>query len=332
MIRGTYFDGRTSRARTVEVRFGSATIRVQGLDETLEIPIGSVSVSDALGETDRSILLEDGARIDLPDSPELDRIGGRRDPFSLVHMLERDWKFALLAVVLVIGVVWGIVTVAVPIAAKQMSVAVPATLRETISHQALTYLDNNFFEPSTLHPQVQADISSVFQQVVAYEGGEYPYRLEFRDGGPLGANALALPSGVVIVTDDLVDLSHDPEELAGVLAHEIGHVVNRHSVRLLLQSSATAILVATFTGDLSFLSALATSLPTLLVQSGYSRNFEREADAFAYAYLDHANIPAEQFTGLLERLEDSHGGSIEGILSYLSTHPPASERTERPSE
>ena len=326
MIRGTYFDGRTSNATTVEVQFGSTTIRILGLDDTLEIPVDSVTVSEPLGRTNRSILLEDGARIDLPDTPELDRIGGRRSTFQLAHALERHWKFALSAAALVIGASWVIVTEAIPFAAKHLSAAIPATVDETISDQGLAYLDRAFFEPSTLSGMEQGEIRESFMQIVRYSGDDNGLRLEFRNGGEVGANALALPSGIVIVTDELVELAQSHEELAGVLGHEVGHIVNRHGMRLALQASATAMLVAVFTGDIASLSSLAASIPTLLVQTGYSRGFEREADAYAYDYLEFADIPAERFATILQRLEDSRGGGSEGLLSYLSTHPPASER------
>ena len=332
MIRGTYFDGKTSGARTVEVQIGSATIRIVGLEETRDIPIGSVIVSEPLGRTNRSIQLEDGARIDLPDSPELDRIGGGRSPFGLAHALERRWQSVLAVTVLVIAVCWAIVTVGGPNAARYLAAVIPVGVSITISDEGLAQLDRFFFEPSELDQQVQGEILEQFFQVARFAEGDHQLRLEFRAGEGIGANAFALPSGIVIVTDELVELSENHEELVAVFAHEAGHVVNRHSMRLLLQSSATAMLVAAFTGDITSLSSLAASIPTVLVQSGYSRTFELEADAYAYEFLESENIPATRFTDILLRLEAEYGGGVEGVLSYFLTHPPATERVEGGSD
>ena len=329
MIAGTFFDGRTSGARRVEIRFGSSTMRVLGLDHEFELPLSSVSVSEALGNTDRSILLDDGARIDVPDCPELDRIGQRGRTFRLAHALERRWKYALSAAVLVIAATWAIVTIGLPVAAKYVSAAVPAELDEAIGNQGLALLDRALFEPTGLTPQMKNDIHELFRPIVEYAQDDHPFRLEFRSSESVGANAFALPSGIVIITDELVELVQHPDEIVGVLAHEVGHVVNRHSMRLLLQSSATAILIAAFTGDIASLGSLAAGIPTVVVQSGYSRDFEREADGYAYEYLEYANIPAARLGDILKRLEDSAGGSVEGALGYLSTHPPASERSAR---
>ncbi len=328
VIRGTYYDGKTSGATTVEVEIGSAAIRIKGLEETRDIPIRSVGVSEPLGRTNRSILLEDGARIDLPDSPELDRIDGGRSAFGFAHALERRWQSVLVVTVLVIGVCWATVTVGVPVAARYLAPVIPAGVSNTISNEGLAQLDRFFFEPSELEPQEQSEILEGFLRVAQYAEGDVPLRLEFRSGEGIGANAFALPSGIVVVTDELVELSEDHEELVAVFAHEAGHVVNRHSMRLLLQSSATAMLVAAFTGDITSLSSLAASIPTVLVQSGYSRTFEREADAYAYEFLEAANIPASRFTDILLRLEAEYGGGVEGVLSYFLTHPPATERVE----
>lgn len=332
MIRGTFFDGRTSVARRVEVQFGSGMIRVLGLEDVLEIPLSSVSVSEPLGNTDRSILLDDGARINVPDCPELDRIEQRGRTFRLTHALERRWKFALSALVLVIAATWVIVTIALPFAAKYVAAAVPAELDETIGNQGLALLDRVLFEPTGLTPEMQDEVRALLRPIVEYAQDDHRFRLEFRSGEAVGANAFALPSGILIVTDELMALAQHPDEIVAVLAHEVGHVVNRHSMRLLLQSSTTAILIAAFTGDVASLGSLAAGVPTVVVQSGYSRDFEREADDYAYDYLEHASIPATRFGDLLKRLEDSAGGSIEGVLGYLSTHPPASERSERVSD
>ena len=331
MIRGTYLDGKTSAHKTVEVHFGPETMRILGLEETLEVPLRSVDVSESLGDTHRSILLGDGARIDVPNSPELDQIGGRHGVFSLVDALERRWAYSALAVVFVIGVCWAIVTISIPIAAKHLAAAIPVKLDEAIGTNGLKLLDRFHFEPTGLAEQEQTAILERFRPIVQYAQSDHQFRLEFRSGRRVGANAFALPSGIIVITDQLVELSANHEELDGVLGHEVGHIVNRHSLRRLLQSSATAMLLATFTGDLASLSSLAASIPTVLVQTGYSRDFEREADRYAYEYLEFANIPARRFTDILQRLEASHGGGVEGPLGYLSTHPPSSERVEHRS-
>ena len=106
-------------------------------------------------------------------------------------------------------------------------------------------------------------------------------------------------------------------------------------LRLVMQSSASVLLIAMMTGDLSMLTSLAAAAPAFLVQASYTRDFEREADDFALAWLRQNDIPPEMFGAILQRLEDSRrkdgkaGGKDEGISDYLSTHPSTRERVER---
>jgi Zn-dependent protease with chaperone function len=126
------------------------------------------------------------------------------------------------------------------------------------------------------------------------------------------------------MTDELVELSQSDDELAAVLAHEVGHVVHRHSLRMLLQNSATSILMVAIVGDISSASVLVASVPTVLVQARHSRQFEEEADDYAYAWLDRAGISRRTFGAILERLEEKYGG--QDIPSWISSHPPTAQR------
>lgn len=150
------------------------------------------------------------------------------------------------------------------------------------------------------------------------------YRLDFRSSRKLGANALAFPGGIIVITDDLVHLADDDQQLTAVLAHEIGHVVHQHNLRTVFQNSITALLMITLFGDISSITSLSATLPTILVQSRYSRQFETEADRYALDYLESADIPAEQFALILQRLGEQKGGGSE--FDYLSSHPAIDKR------
>jgi predicted Zn-dependent protease len=131
------------------------------------------------------------------------------------------------------------------------------------------------------------------------------------------------------VTDALVALARNDEELVAVLAHEAGHVARRHGLRQLFQNSLVALAVTWLVGDVS---AIVAAAPTALLQAKYSRDLEREADSYALVTLRVNGIATEHFAAMLERLEDSGaegGGITTGALDYLSSHPVTSERIER---
>jgi Zn-dependent protease with chaperone function len=112
--------------------------------------------------------------------------------------------------------------------------------------------------------------------------------------------------------------------------------VHRHSVRLVLQNSAVALFMVWAVGDFSSIIAVA---PATLLQAKYSRDFEREADAFAADLLVARGIRPAMLADLLERLDASQKGkesetsapevaSSPSLLEYASSHPATSERLE----
>ena len=160
----------------------------------------------------------------------------------------------------------------------------------------------------------------------------------FRRGGVIGANALALPDGTLIITDQLIDLSEHDEEALAVLAHELGHVQHRHGLRQVIQGSILTVVVSWYLGDVG---GWAASLPTLLLQARYSREHEHEADAYAVALLRENGISPRRLASMLTKLESSRrrGQAVPdagpksspdktAIADYLSSHPATRERIE----
>jgi Zn-dependent protease with chaperone function len=154
----------------------------------------------------------------------------------------------------------------------------------------------------------------------------------FRKGGPLGPNALALPAGTIVFTDEMVKLAQNDDELLAVLAHEIGHVVHRHSLRMLVQDSLLAFLALAVTGDVSGTSQIFLGAPVLLTELYYSREFEQEADDHALRYLCRQRVDPRRFADLLRRVEaevaKKRGDGDQKWGRYLSSHPATEERIQ----
>jgi Zn-dependent protease with chaperone function len=209
----------------------------------------------------------------------------------------------------------------VPFAARTAAAQIPAGALDAVSRDAVAALDRGTFEPSRLPPEREDRLTRAFTALVGRQKGER-YTLLFRRSPSLGPNAMALPSGTIVITDELVTLARDDRELLGVLAHEAGHVEGRHGVRLILQNSALTLLAAWMVGDVTSLMTLA---PTTLLQARYSRDFEREADAYAADLLRAHGISPGRLADLLERMEAGQPGS-SSVVAYVSSHPATPER------
>lgn len=159
----------------------------------------------------------------------------------------------------------------------------------------------------------------------------FPHRIVFV-ADPM-ANAFALPGGNIYLFRGLLETSETPDEILGVLAHEISHVEKRHGVQQMGRTLGIAFLSSMVIGAdvegvemTDKLETLGELGSTLLVLK-YSRSFEREADLEGLARLRAANLPAQGLGKLLLRLEGHLGN--DSSLVWLSTHPTAKERLSR---
>ena len=237
----------------------------------------------------------------------------------------------LIVVVVVLLIVASRFVLALPAVAAAVADRVPTRVAATLGDVTLRSLDASTFQPSALPAARQAEIVGRFARLRFPAGATAgSYEIVFRRSDAVGANAMALPSGTIVVTDSLVDLSGNDDEIVAVLAHEAGHVQHRHGLCLLFQSAFARAGIGLLLGDVS---ALAATASTVLLEAKYSRDFERDADAYAVRLLDENGIPRTHFARMLERLEESArrgaaGADDSSIMSYLSSHPVTRERLE----
>jgi predicted Zn-dependent protease len=196
-------------------------------------------------------------------------------------------------------------------------------------NQTLDILDRSIFEPSKLGANVRKDLLLHFEPIIALHSG-LGLEIVFRKGGEIGPNAFALPSGVIVFTDEMIQIAEHEDELSAVLAHEIGHIVQRHGMRTLIQDSILSFVLLAMTGDVSGSSELFLGLPVLLTELAYSRKFEMEADAYAFIVLRTHGVQPARFASLMRRIENRKaavpGSASEKWINYLSTHPLTEER------
>lgn len=141
-------------------------------------------------------------------------------------------------------------------------------------------------------------------------------------------NAFAIPGGHVFVYTGLLKEAENTAELAGVLAHEIGHITKYHSADLLVASELTGLINQIIFGDDSTISRAAATLLENLAFLKYSRNNEYEADSCAVAYTSKSGINPRGVRDFFEKLKRKYGDS-QKIFEPLSTHPLLSERIKK---
>lgn len=331
-----YYDGRVPARRAVVVSMNAGMLDVCGEGVVLSFPVSAVRVTPGVGDIRRFIKLPDGGMCDADDPAFLESVlaaQGRATGPSLVHRWEKSLASVALALALTAAIVGLAIRYGVPVLAKKAAFAIPVDVETRMGEDTLALLDRLVFAPGGLPAQRQDAVRRVFRDVLRGTALEGKARLVFRKGMGMGANALALPSGIVVMTDEMVELARNDDEIAAVLAHEAGHVRGRHAMRHVLQNSMTALFVAEVTGDIASISSLASTIPAVLIDAKYSRDFEREADAAVAAYLRSRDIPLERYADILGRLQAELDRKTPGepapAKNYLSTHPPTAERIGR---
>ncbi|HKA54337.1 MAG TPA: M48 family metallopeptidase [Candidatus Binatia bacterium] len=141
-------------------------------------------------------------------------------------------------------------------------------------------------------------------------------------------NAFAAPGGYIVLFRGLIEQTRTAEELAGVLAHEVQHVLQRHSTRALLQHAATGLLLAALTGDASSTMDYGRESARALSTLQYSRRREETADAGGMQMLLAAGIDPMGMITFFESLKEKER-TTPAVLQYLSTHPSTDERIEK---
>jgi Zn-dependent protease with chaperone function len=330
-VDGRYFDGRTSASRPAVVDLrrdaaGAAWLVIATGTGCSEHLIESCTLDMAVGRGFRRIDLPDGGSVELADGVAwdalLDRYGLQRAERTLART-ESRWLAALLALLLAGVGLWSASTYGVPALVAHALPVIPAELDARVGQGGLELLDQELFDPSGLEPRRCDELRRKFLGVARDLRLQGRVRLEFRRSDEVGANAFALPDGIVIATDELVALARHDDELRAVFAHELSHVRHRHAMRVLLSSSLQALLTVVVLGDVSAATTLVAGVPATLAHSAYSRDLEREADATARAWLAQAGVAQTRYNDLLRRLE---AASVGGRWTYLSTHPPLAER------
>lgn len=331
-VAAVYFDGKSARAQPVDLRLDDQVLVVAGDEVDIRAHLSNLKISEPLGSAPRLVTFPDGSHCEVHDRAafaHMLRAGRHRDGLT-VHLQSR-WRWVVVSLLIAFAAVgagyrWGL-----PAVSEWLAYQLPPNILAGIGETTLDFLDQHALTPSKLPRARQAAIEQEFNHL-KLPAGAPPHRIVFRDGGPVGANAFALPNGTIVVTDQLVKVATDDREILGVLSHELGHLARRHSLRMLIQNSIVGGVVAWYMGDFS---NLATGMSAAVLQAKYSRGFESEADDYAVKVMKLNGIPPVELANMLQRLQavadKKHPGKNGGDLfnGYLDSHPATPERIRK---
>jgi len=338
-VAGRFFDGQSSSSQAACATVVGDQLHLEVAGQVRRYDADEVRLGVQVGKASSYLHLADGAvleSLDVPGLQALSRALTRSGRSSWLQRLEVSPRLIVCSLVAVVAFSWLGVVYGVPWFSNQIAHALPVELERHLGEQSLDALDGFWTGPSDLTEARQQEVLAAMAphlRAMQQAYPKHPLQLHFRSSDSLGANAFALPGGHLIFTDEMVALAEHDEELAAVLAHEVGHVIHRHGLRNVVQSSLLVFVMVSLTGDISAASDITTGLPALLANLSYQRDMETEADGFALTFLQQQGIAPQRFADIMTRLDPPSEGESDdaasGLGSFLSTHPPTPERLQR---
>ena len=306
-ISAWHYDGRSAVRHQVHLSIAGDALRIVETGETIALSRLRAAGEGAILRF--SLADEPGWRIELigtPDAawrallPRQEKHGRLMDRFGVWPVLIVSGMLAVVAVLL-LGVGTGVAARAIPLS---WEMALGDTVAGRMDDQGCT---------------APAGHAALAHMIARLQPEGPPIRVTVVDLGIV--NAVTLPGRQVIVFRGLLDEAQSSDEVAGVLAHEFGHVAHRDAMAALLRGYGLSLLIGGVDGG---------AITQTLISNRYSRNDERAADAAGLAALERAHVSARGIAALFDRLGkmEPAGAGVDRVFALLSTHPLPAERRQ----
>ncbi|HEX5127659.1 MAG TPA: M48 family metallopeptidase [Rhodocyclaceae bacterium] len=280
-VTARHFDAHSSRSHPVRIEAGEDGLWLRGELDAEPIPLGKVESSKHLSGVPRLLHLPDGSVCEVDDPAGLDNLldeVGHNARHK--QRLGNRWQKAILAL-LVAGCLATIgYRLSRSIFGNDLGEPSSQWIR-LVSEQTLATLDHDWLMPSQLSPERQSELRNWFSVWHAPAESAPPYRLLFRRGGKTAVYSFSLPDGDIVITDEMIALTHDDRKILALLAYELGHLHYEHA----LQHVHAASFAAMLKGYLRISSEDVPALSNRLLQSPYSFDEEHQADEYAISML-----------------------------------------------
>jgi predicted Zn-dependent protease len=319
-----FSDGKTAGSREVTVEHTERGLRISPLEglDPLIWPYGAIATAEPLTDHAIDALVtynhQPGATLFVP-GPKFARSLARLAP-HLTASAERwrsarPWLWGSAAVVGVVIAIW--LSDLSP--AHTIAAMLPDKVRSAMGVQAIQSMSDGRTVCNAAAGR--AALEKLTGRLSAATRMDRQFKVVVIDWDLV--NAFATPGENVVITRALLESAEGPDEVAGVLAHEMGHGTQLHPeagvVRAMGLAAAAELLMGGTGGTLG-------NIGIMLVQLSYSRDAEREADALALEYLRNAEISPKGFAHFFERMSKSEGFGASGLGGILSTHPGTDQR------
>jgi Zn-dependent protease with chaperone function len=324
-----FYDGTSSRRHHVQLKLNGQLEISENGTALASWPIADIRRAEGASSVLRlsCVSAPPLARLEVRDAglsailishcPQLNNKGAGRHGVAAIV----GWSLA--ATVSIAAVIW----FGLPYAADRLAPLVPNTIERRIGDAAEGQI-RILFRAKACNGNVagRAAFFKLMRKLSTAAGMEAPVRADVLD--TMVPNAFALPGGKVYLFSGLLDKANDPDEIAGVLAHELGHVRHRDNTRNMIYSGGTSFLIGLLFGDVTGSGALVYASRSL-INASYSRDAEQKADDFSISVMHRLGRPTKPMGDLIFRIT---GNQADKTLSILANHPLTEDRLKHLTE
>ncbi len=340
-IQASYNDGITSRSQPVKLQITSTDLVIEATNgAVLDLwPIDRVHLVERpdIGSRIRLRYGHDrDDRITLDDNDDLNALQQLLPNLNqLTPGFHRHWRPILFWSAGTILSVLLVVLVMIPFASKLIVKNIPLHYEKVIGAAVLGQVINLFAKVESVsrdeivcnNETTMPIIEQITENLSIFPG--FPKDIKITVLNADMVNAFALPGGHIILLQGLLDFVESGDELSGVIAHEIAHIMKRHPLQSAIEDAGITALISLIVGDVSGAIVIA-GLSSAYLTSAHSREDEREADRLGISMLKKAGINPKPMADFFVRLEkkEKEEKKWADVLDFLSTHPQSEERAK----
>lgn len=320
-----YRDGTSSRKRAVTLRLGdtleileSGTVIASWRYEDIRRADGPHGLR--LGATSALPL----ARLDIENKAVAQELLSRCRSLDAGRSGTQTWRIVGWSLAAACSIV-AVTLYGIPLVAERLASILPFSFEKRIGEAVDQQVRIVFPGQVCNEPDGRAAFAAMMKKLSDAGGLSLPLTAEVSSSSVV--NAFALPGGKVYLFDGLLQKARNPDEIAGVLAHELGHVAHRDSLRKVIQTGGTSFLIGLLLGDVTGGGAVILAARSI-IDASYSRDAENDADAFATTVMHKLGRSPRPMGEFLVRVT----GDKKSTVTILDSHPMSEDRLARMKE
>lgn len=319
-----------------EISFSTQALKFQAAEITWEILSYHLVAEVRVGDEERitltdptqpglEIFVDDFSLLDRLDIPALAQARTALTARLQKREINRRLKILAYCLAAIVVITW-FGGVATKFMVRSIAARVPASWDQRFGSNAMAEFraEEKFIDDTNAIARL-AEVAQPLLRVLP----KLPNGYQFHIVDDEEVNACALPGGHIVVNTGLLKTVDRPEQLLGVIAHEMAHVTERHAYRHEISMAGPFMVFKLFLGSSSSSGAILSGGTAILLNADFSQDFENEADAKGWDYLVAANIDPRGMVEMFEKFKKLSDEDAQFLPQSLQSHPSLNKRIER---